>query len=98
MSRGLGPEPSIVCCYFECACASRQVALSCLEVSKLQSNFISPRSSQALLVLVHCWSWHFSDIESDLFNAAILMDVQLASTKGLYGITSICSNPVLHRA
>ena len=48
MSRGLGPEPSIFCCDLEGACASTQVALSCLEVSKLQLNFISPRSSQAL--------------------------------------------------
>ena len=49
-------------------------------------------------VTKHRWSWHFSDIEGNLFNAAFMVDVQLEGTNGLYGMTSICSNPVLCRA
>ena len=54
-----------------------QDSLSCLEVSKLPK-FLTGFATE------HCRSWYFNNIEHDLFNAAILMDIQLAGTKGLY--------------
>ena len=46
----------------------------------------------------HCRSWYISNIEDDLFNTAILTDVQRTGSKGLDGVASICSNPVLRWA
>jgi len=46
----------------------------------------------------HCRSWYISNIEDDLFNTAILMDVEWTGSKDLDGVASICSNPVLRWA
>lgn len=52
---------------------------------------ISPSSSQAMQPS----SAGPCACTSDLFNGNSLMDIQLEGTNGLYGMTSICSYPVL---